>query len=80
METVIKERISILASRVEAQTEGLVIITANKRYLVKWENCSSKLAAASQQERMQFELSPSGYGIHWKLLDEDLSITGLVSC
>ena len=25
-----------------------------------------------------FEISPSGYGIHWPLLDEDLSIDGLL--
>jgi hypothetical protein len=24
------------------------------------------------------ELSPGGYGIHWPLLDEDLSISGLL--
>ena len=25
-----------------------------------------------------FEISPSGYGIHWPLLDEDVSIDGLL--
>ena len=28
-------------------------------------------------ERRRAELSPGGYGIHWPLLDEDLSIGGL---
>jgi hypothetical protein len=36
------------------------------------------LAAAAPEERRRAELSPGGYGIHWPLLDEDLSIGGLV--
>jgi hypothetical protein len=27
---------------------------------------------------MNFEVSPSGYGIHWPELDEDLSIDGMI--
>ena len=33
---------------------------------------------ASEEEKTLFEISPSGYGIHWPLLDEDLSIDGLL--
>lgn len=33
---------------------------------------------ASEKERNTFEVSPSGYGVHWSLLDEDLSIDGLL--
>ena len=33
---------------------------------------------ASDIERKIYEISPSGYGIHWPLLDEDLSIDGLL--
>jgi hypothetical protein len=36
------------------------------------------LQNASDTERNNFEISPSGYGIHWPLLDEDLSIDGLL--
>jgi len=39
---------------------------------------SPALQAASEQERNRCEISPSGYGIHWPLLDEDLSIDGLL--
>jgi Protein of unknown function (DUF2442) len=39
---------------------------------------SPVLQQASEQERSLFEISPSGYGIHWPLLDEDLSIDGLL--
>lgn len=39
---------------------------------------SQKLAAASSVERNYYRLMASGYGIHWPLLDEDLSIDGLL--
>jgi hypothetical protein len=39
---------------------------------------SSTLLNASENERRAFEISPSGYGIYWPLLDEDLSIDGLL--
>ena len=38
----------------------------------------SRLLSATPVERARFEISPSGYGIHWPLLDEDLSIDGLL--
>jgi hypothetical protein len=39
---------------------------------------STKLAGAGPAERENYEVSPSGYGIHWPSLDEDLSIDGLL--
>lgn len=39
---------------------------------------SQRLAAATEAERSIFEIASSGYGIHWPLLDEDLSIDGLL--
>ena len=39
---------------------------------------SSILENASDEERYSFEISPSGYGIHWPMLDEDISIDGLL--
>lgn len=39
---------------------------------------SPRLFQATEGERQRFEVSPSGYGIHWPLLDEDLSIDGLL--
>lgn len=39
---------------------------------------SEKLAKATDHERSEFRITPSGYGIHWNLLDEDLSINGLL--
>ncbi len=42
------------------------------------ENISKKLEAANEIQRNFFTVSPSGYGIHWPLIDEDLSIDCLL--
>lgn len=39
---------------------------------------SQVLLNAPEKDRQMFEISPSGYGIHWPLLDEDISIDGLL--
>jgi hypothetical protein len=39
---------------------------------------SKRLADASPEEQSNFVVSPSGYGIHWPGIDEDLSIDGLI--
>ncbi len=39
---------------------------------------SKTLSEASDKERMIYEISPSGYGIHWPLIDVDISIDGLL--
>ena len=44
----------------------------------KLAEISAALQNASELKKTTFELSPSGYGIHWPLLDEDLSIDGLL--
>ena len=33
-----------------------------------------RLAKATREELEKFEISPAGYGIHWPLIDEDISI------
>ncbi len=42
------------------------------------EDVSNLLANASDEEVAKFEVSPAGYGIHWPLIDEDISIDGLL--
>ena len=42
------------------------------------ESISQRLLNASMRERKNFTISPSGYGIHWPLIDEDLSINALI--
>ena len=49
-----------------------------RQYEINIAEQSERLAAATQDEREAFEVSPSGYGIHWPDLDEDLSIDGQI--
>ncbi len=50
----------------------------DKKYQIDITKQSERLANASQEQRERFEISPSGYGIHWPDIDEDLSIDGLI--
>jgi hypothetical protein len=47
-------------------------------YRIRWADCSPQLLAASDWQRQRFDVSPSGYGIHWPEIDEDLAITPLL--
>jgi hypothetical protein len=49
-----------------------------KDYRIDIGQQSPKLAGATVTQRGNFVISPSGYGIHWPDLDEDLSIDGLI--
>jgi len=49
-----------------------------KEYRVNLVEKSDRLARATQQQRENVEISPSGYGLHWPDIDEDLSIDGLI--
>jgi len=37
-----------------------------------------RLSAAKSKQLRRYEISPSGYGIHWPDLDEDLSVYGFI--
>ncbi len=58
--------------------EKLKIEIDDQNHEFKLVDISEKLAKASDIERNKYEISPSGYGIHWPLIDEDLSIDGLL--
>lgn len=58
--------------------DTLLITVDGKEYSFPLADISPRLLAASSVERERYEISPSGYGIHWPLIDEDLSIDGLL--
>ncbi|MFZ1226535.1 MAG: DUF2442 domain-containing protein [Saprospiraceae bacterium] len=49
-----------------------------KKISILLETVSKKLKAADEYQRMLYKISPSGYGIHWPLIDEDLAINALL--
>ena len=68
----------ITAVGIETTDQYLVIRLSDREVRIPWQRCSPVLAAATPDDRRRAELSPGGYGIHWPILDEDLSIGGLV--
>ena len=73
-----KQTEPITARQIEATPNALILVLHERRVRIPWERCSSKLAQAGQTERLDAQLSPGGYGIHWPALDEDLSVIGLI--
>ena len=67
-----------IVQKIEFKDDKMYLKVDNKEYLFRLEKISKKLLSASATERDIFEISPSGYGIHWPALDEDLSIDGLL--
>ena len=64
--------------RIEFDGDFMVLHVDGRRVEVDLPAVSPVLTAASSREREGFEVSPSGYGIHWPALDEDLSVDGLL--
>ena len=65
-------------SEIRFENDFLIITINNEILKFKLTNVSEKIAKASEIERNDFKITPSGYGIHWRLIDEDLSINGLL--
>ncbi len=56
----------------------LLLTVDGREHRIDLRQHSKKLALAGERTKMNFEVSPSGYGIHWPELDEDLSIDGMI--
>jgi hypothetical protein len=63
---------------IRIEGDSLCLNIDGKDLKVDLKSISLVLASANNKERAEFEVSPSGYGIHWPLIDEDISINGLL--
>jgi len=68
----------VLAKAIETTPEALIVVMEDGSVSIPWERCSERLARASLLERSKAEISPSGYGIYWPLIDEDLAVGPLL--
>jgi hypothetical protein len=50
----------------------------DKELKFELDKISAKLKSATEIQRNLYKVSPSGYGIHWPLIDEDLSVKALL--
>ncbi len=65
------QRIAFSGSQLKIKVDG-------KEVVINLTKVSPRLLKASKKEREAYEISPSGYGIHWPLIDEDLSVDSLL--
>ena len=65
------EKVSFEANLMILQIDG-------KALTLNLDKLSPKLYNANKIERELYKISPSGYGIHWPLLDEDISIEAIL--
>jgi flagellar motor component MotA len=57
---------------------NMLLVVDGKEYKFKLKDISIRLLHASEKEREAYKVIASGYGISWPLIDEDLSIDGLL--
>ncbi len=60
---------------INATETHLHLIIDDNADRIRWEDCSPKLAHASLPQKKRVDVAPSGHGIHWPEIDEDLAIT-----
>lgn len=60
------------------ESDLMILVVDNVQYQIPLKQASVVLLQASELDRNLYKISPSGYGIHWITLDEDLSIQGLL--
>jgi hypothetical protein len=60
--------------KVSFDRDKLVLHVDGQVHTFNLSEISKRLANASTVERERFEISPSGYGIHWPLIDGLLGI------
>ena len=71
-------KISYHISEISFVDDSMILSVDEREITVKIADISEKLLVASDIERSMYKISPSGYGIHWPLIDEDISVNELV--
>lgn len=65
-------KVAIEGDKIKAEiSDGRIVLVP-----ISW---FPRLSKASSSALNNFEISPSGYGIHWPEVDEDISIKAFVS-
>lgn len=67
-----------LVQSVRTDDTHLYLTIDGQSYRIRWIDCTPRLQQASPAQRQYIEVSPSGYGLHWPVIDEDLAITPLL--
>jgi len=73
------EKSKLVKADVKVEAGFLIVTKDGKAYHFELKKLSERLAKASEEQLNQFTVSPSGYGIHWHVIDEDISIPALLN-
>ena len=79
MTTLVIDEASLRAVGAQVTEEALVVDLADGRSLSVPLGWYPRLLQASMEERRRLRLIGGGEGIHWELLDEDVSVEGIVA-
>src|SRR5436305_14121773 len=79
MSTSSVEKSSVTANDVELTDDTLTVELTDGRTIAAPLAWFPRLVHASPDERSRWRLIAGGRGIHWPLLDEDISIAGLLA-
>lgn len=69
-----KHRVTIQA----ISDDRLTLVVDGTLISAEWSMLSERLSRAPLAAREVIEISSAGYGLHWPLVDEDLSIDGIL--
>ena len=60
------------------ESNWMLLRVDGQDYRIFLPEISMRLTSANGSMRNFFKISPSGYGIHWPEIDEDLTVDGLI--
>jgi len=69
---------NVFATKVWFADDKLYVLLADGREVGVPIDWFPRLRDASESERNQWRFIGKGLGIHWELIDEDISVTGLL--
>ena len=73
------EKNKLFNAEVKVETGFLIVTKDVRMHRFELKKLSERLAKASDDQLAQYTVSQSGYGIHWNVIDEDISIPALLN-
>ncbi len=73
---IFEEGLKIVTVFFHKDLDVMLVLLSNKKILERRISVTDRLARASEQQLMRYQLSRTG--IHWPELDEDLSLRGFL--
>jgi len=77
-ETTLGHSFASRIAHIQVQSDLLVVYLEDGRAIATPLAWYPRLLDATPEQRMAFEISAGGFGVHWPDLDEDLSVDGML--